>query len=343
MTFRIVDGHSRYFYSSFLMVTARATLDTIAAGFATNPGVHAKRSLQMLERIFGPSDWLHGPGDDAALVPVGAERVVAAGEAISPPFVQADPFGAGIAAVVTNVSDVAAMGARPLALIDTIVGPEPTAEAVLAGMHRAASIYRIPVVGGHLTVTDGPAAVSAFIVGRAGDRVLAATEARPGQALLVAYCMDGEVRADFPFMASLDARGTRLADDVELLADLADRGVCAAAKDISMGGLLGSAAMLLEPTGAGASVDLGRVPRPPGVTLERWITVFPTYGFLLCVPRDQVQRCLAAFAARDLAGAQVGVLDDSGLLRARLHEHNTVLADLRRDGFTRPGATAPGR
>jgi uncharacterized protein len=325
------------------MVTARSTLDRIAAGFRTNPGVHAKRSLQMLERILGPSDWLHGPGDDAALIPVGAERIVVAGEAIFPPFVHSDPFGAGVAAVVTNVSDVAAMGARPLALVDTVVGPESTAEAVLAGMHHAATTYGVPVVGGHLTVTDDVAALSAFIVGRVGDRVLAATEARPGQALLVAYCMDGEVRADFPFMTSLDARGSRLADDVGLLAELADRRICAAAKDISMGGLLGSIAMLLEPTGTGVSVDLAHVPRPPEVTLEHWVTVFPTYGFLLCVPHDLVADCLAAFTARDLACAEVGVLDDSGQLRVRLDGRETVLADLPREGLTRAGATAPDR
>ncbi len=103
---------------------AQPTLDAIVAGFRANPGIQAKRALRLVERVFGPSDWLHGPGDDAAVVPVGAERIVAAGEAIYPPFVDADPFGAGVAAVVTNVSDVAAMGARPLALVDTMVGPE---------------------------------------------------------------------------------------------------------------------------------------------------------------------------------------------------------------------------
>ena len=32
------------------------------------------------------------------------------------------PYGAGIAAVLTNVNDLAAMGAIPLAIVDTIVG-----------------------------------------------------------------------------------------------------------------------------------------------------------------------------------------------------------------------------
>lgn len=326
---------------------AGSTLDQIVAGFRANPSVHAKRSLQVLERVLGPTDWVHGPGDDAAVVPVGTERVVVAGEAIYPPFVAVDPFGAGVAAVVANVSDVAAMGARPLALVDTIVGSEASAEATLRGMRHAADTYGIAVVGGHLTVTDGspgsPSALSAFILGRVGQRVLSVTNASPGHALLAAYCMEGEVRSDFPFMASLDARGSRLAGDVELLAKLAEQGTCTAAKDISMGGLLGSVAMLLEPTGTGVSIDLSRVPRPDGVALERWVTVFPTYGFVLGVPREEVPACLDAFAERGLACAEVGVLDDSGTLRVRLGDRVGVLADLQGEGFTRAGATAQGR
>lgn len=322
---------------------ADATLDAVVTGYEQNQGIRAKRSLQVLEKILGPSDRLHGPGDDAAVVPVGGERVVAAGEAIYPPFVAADPHGAGVAAVVTNVSDVAAMGARPLAIVDTVVGTQPMAEQVLAGMRRAADTYGIPVVGGHLTVADSGSALSAFIVGRAGARVLSVNEVRPGQALLVAYCMDGEVRADFPFLASLDARGTRLAGDVALLPTLADDGTCVAAKDISMGGLLGSLAMLLEPTGAGVSLDLARVPRPDGVPLERWVTVFPTYGFLLCVPPQRVADCLRAFDGRGLACAEVGVLDGTGTLRVRFDGHEQVLADLARDGLTRAGATVRDR
>jgi hypothetical protein len=322
---------------------AQPTLDVIVAEFRANPGVQAKRALRMIERIFGPSDWLHGPGDDAAVIPVGVERIVAAGEAIYPPFVDSDPFGAGVAAVVTNVSDVAAMGARPLALVDTVVGPEHVAETVLTGMRHAAATYAIPVVGGHLTITSDVTALSAFIVGKVGDRVLSVNEARPGQALLVAYCLDGELHPDFPFLTSLDIRGSQLAGDVELLATLADAGVCAAAKDISMGGLLGSLAMLLEPTGTGVCVDLDRVPRPAGVPLEHWVTVFPTWGFLLCVPPDRVAECLNAVTARGLGCDQVGTLDDSGQLRARIGDHESVLADLAREGLTRAGSMARDR
>ena len=73
---------------------------------------------------------MHGPGDDGAVVACRASRrrraadgqVIACGEALLPAFVAGDPYGAGIAAVLTNVNDLAAMGAVPLAIVDTIVG-----------------------------------------------------------------------------------------------------------------------------------------------------------------------------------------------------------------------------
>ena len=242
--------------------------------------------------------------------------MVACGEAIFPPFVAADPHGAGFAAVLTNVNDLAAMGALPLGIVDTIVGPEPVARAVLAGMREAAELLDVPIIGGHLTVHDGPPAVSAFGIGHA-PVPLSVTRAEPGQSLLVAAALEGRMRPDFPYFPAFAARGRRCAGDVRLLAELAGAGVCTAAKDISMAGLVGSLAMLLECRGLGVTVDLDAVPTPAGVPLIRWLNCFPSFGFLLCAPPGRERECLAAFAERDLAAAVVGVLDGTGELALR--------------------------
>src|SRR5207253_10975022 len=174
----------------------------------------------------------------------GDETLLAAGEAIFPPFVAADPPGAGVAAVLTNVNDIAAMGGRTLAIVDTIVGPEPVARQALEGMREAAALYGVPIVGGHLTIRPGPPALSAFAVGRA-ERPLSARRAAPGHALLLAACLDGEMRRDFAFFSAVGRRGPHMGDDVGLLAQVAETGLCVAAKDVSMAGLLGSLAMPL--------------------------------------------------------------------------------------------------
>jgi selenophosphate synthetase-related protein len=312
----------------------QTALADVVRRFRDHAGRRAKASMGLVAETLGPTDWVHGPGDDAAVVSAGSDgSTLAAGEAIWPPFVEADPYGAGTAAVVANVNDIAAMGGRSLGLVDTIVGPEPTARRILEGIARAALLYRVPVVGGHLAIRDGPPSVSAFVVGRA-ERVLASANAVPGLVLLVAAATRGRMHPGFPFFSSLREREHSLAGDVDVLPTIAERGWCRAAKDISMAGTLGSLAMLLEPTRCGVVVDLDSIPRPSDVPIERWLDVFPSFGFLLCVPDDRVEDCRSVFAERGLACESVGVLDESGRLRVRSGAEEAVLLDLTQERVT---------
>jgi hypothetical protein len=238
-----------------------------------------------------------------------------------------------VAAVTTNLNDLAAMGAWPLALVDTVTGPREIIRQVLEGMRWASGLYQVPVVGGHLTVTDGPPGLSAFGLGRA-DYPLSAQAAEPGQSLLVGCCLDGKMRPDFPFFPSFDERGTKLGGDVRLLAEGAESGWVAAAKDVSMAGLVGSLAMLLECNRLGVSLDLDALPVPAGVTLERWINCFPCFSFLLCVPPGREDDCLHAFGLRGLAAAAVGTLDDTGLLRLGSAGQTETVFDLSLESVT---------
>ena len=307
-----------------------------------HPGVAAKAEIGLVREVFGESDWLAGPGDDGAVVMTKGNALVVGGEAILPGFVAADPYGAGIAAVSTNLNDLAAMGAWPLALVDTVTGPRPVVRRVLEGMRWAAALYDVPVVGGHLTATAGPPSLSAFGLGRAG-RPLSARAAAPGQSLVVAACIDGRMRDDFPFFPSFDERGDRLAGDVRLLAEGAAAGWVAAAKDVSMAGLVGSLAMLLECNRLGASLDLDALPVPAGVTLRQWLTCFPCFAFLLCVPAGAEGDCLRAFAGRGLAAAVAGSLDGTGELRLHQAGQTGVAFDLARETVTGLAAPAAGR
>jgi uncharacterized protein len=312
-----------------------------------HPGLRGKAPIALVAEALGPTDWLSGPGDDGAVVadppegsgepqggaPVGRGSLVVGGEAMLPRFVEADPFAAGVSAVLTNVNDLCAMGAWPLAIVDTVVGPEALARRVLEGMRHGSELYRVPVVGGHLTVRDGPAAVSAFGLGRAAA-VLSVRAAAPGQTLLAACCLEGTMRPDFPFFSSLPNRGGLLADDVRLLPRLAESGACVAAKDVSMAGLLGSLAMLLEHGRLGATVDLDALPRPAEVPLPRWVVAFPAFSFLLCAPPAGVEACRRPFLERGLACEPVAVLDGTGELRVRLGEAEALVLDLNRERVT---------
>jgi selenophosphate synthetase-related protein len=312
------------------------TLEELVTIVRAHPGVRNKAPIAVVSDVFGPSDSFGGPGDDGAVVEDGNATMVVGGEALWPPFVEADPYGAGIAAVLANVNDLAAMGARPLAIVDTVVGPEDLARRALEGMRYAAGLYQVPIVGGHLTLHDGAPAISAFGLGRAGgaDRVLSVGRAAAGQSLIVACCVEGSMRGDFNFFRSFDERGERLGGDVRVLSAVAEDGSCVAAKDISMAGLVGSLAMLLEFRRLGATVDLTALPRPAQVGLAAWLTTFPCFGFLLCSPPGREAECMAPFHDRGLAAAVVGQVDGSGFIRLQENGETATVFDLGAESVT---------
>jgi uncharacterized protein len=312
-------------------------LTELVATVTAYPGLRDKQSIGLVSEIFDKSDWLSGPGDDGAAVPFGdsasGAHVVACGEALLPSFVARDPYGAGIAAVLTNVNDLAAMGARPTGIVNTIVADEATAREILRGIRYGCELYDVPLLGGHLTRYDGQPALSAFGVGRA-DAVLSMTHVRPGHAVLLACSLVGEMRPDFPFFAGFRQRAAQAPGDIRLLAEVAESGAAVAAKDVSMAGIVGSLAMLLEHGRYGCRLDLDALPMPEGVELSRWLTCFPNYAFLLTTPVDRVARCRAAFHARDLTAEVVGMVDESGVISLASGDQDVVALDLNHDTIT---------
>ena len=308
-------------------------LEHIADTIRRSPAVSAKRELKLLSRLNADLD-----GDDAAAIEHGGEYLIVCGEAILPAFVRSNPHAAGAAAVVTNVSDVRAMGGRPLALLDMLVSPDRDhAQQVLDGLAWAADLLGVDIVGGHLTLGGEPA-LSASCTGTA-KRLLRASQATPGDELLVAFSLEGRYGAGTTFFSSLrDRAPEKLRDDGEALVEIAESGAAHAAKDISMPGIAGSLLQLLEAAGCGATLDLDLIPRPANVPLETWVLTFPSFGFLVAVPPEKAAHAIAPFERRGLACARCGRLDDTGVLALEAGGSRAELWDLRRDPFTHLGA-----
>ncbi|HUO70066.1 MAG TPA: AIR synthase related protein [Solirubrobacteraceae bacterium] len=304
-------------------------LQELARVIRNAPAVQAKRELALVRRIGA-----HVDGDDGAAIAHGEEFLILCGEAIAPAFVSADPHAAGAAAVVTNVSDVRAMGGRPVGIVDMLVSPDRAhAEAVLDGVVWAAGLLGVDVVGGHLTLGQAPA-LSASCTGVA-SRPLFGRNARPGDELMAAFCLTGQYREGTTFFSSLRDRDAHaLREDGEALVELAESGSAHAARDVSMPGVAGSLLQLLETAGCGATLEVERVPRPPGVPLERWLLTFPSFGFLVAAPPERAAEAAESFLRRGLACAPCGRLDDTGVLRLSASGESTELWDLRRVPFT---------
>jgi selenophosphate synthetase-related protein len=291
--------------------------------------MRAKQELSVLRRLDGARD-----GDDAAVVAHGDEFLLLCGEAILPSLVESDPHAAGAAAVVTNVSDIRAMGGRPVGLVDTLVSPDREhAETVLDGLAWAAELMGVPIVGGHLTI-GGRAALSASCTGIA-KVPLRSTRARPGDRLLAAFCLDGRFHPERPYFSSLrDRPAELLRSDGEPLVEVAEAGLANAARDVSMPGVFGSLLQMLEPSVLGAVVDAEALPRPSGVELDRWLVTFPSYGYLLAAPPEHAEAACDAFLRRGLSCAVCGELDDSGVVRVAVADAEGEVWDLRSERFT---------
>lgn len=258
-------------------------------------------------------------GDDCAAIPDGEGFLLLAIEGFMNEFVAQDPWFAGWCGVMVNASDIYAMGGRPVAVVDAIWGRDPARlQPVLEGMAAASARYRIPIVGGHSNARSAQEQLSVAILGRA-RRLLTSFDARPGDVLLAAIDLRGAYRAcSSNWNAATGADSARLRGDLELLPQLAEEGLCLAAKDISQAGVIGTAMMLLECSGIGATIDLAQVPRPAEVALETWlISTFPSYGFVLAVAPSQALHVQARFSARGIDCAVIGRCNDTRRLRLR--------------------------
>lgn len=253
-------------------------------------------------------------GDDCAAIRDGEGWLLLAAEGMLESFVADDPWFAGYSAVMVNLSDVAAMGGWPVAVVDVIGAASPEqAGQVWAGMAAASRAYGVPVVGGHTSQMQGGSCfLTAAVLGRANARLLTSFEAQPGEELLMAVDLRGGWRGAKPFWnASTEAPPERLRGDLRLLQTVAENGWSRAAKDISNGGIIGTLAMLLECSGVGAELWLDRLPQPAGVDLRRWLLAFPSYGYLLSVPPENSAAVAALFHGRGLACAAVGKITAS--------------------------------
>jgi AIR synthase-related protein len=211
------------------------------------------------------------------------------------------------------VSDVAAMGGRPIAVVDAVwAAGEAEAGPVLTGMREASRAFGVPVVGGHTNIRTDRGQLSVAILGRA-RRLLTSFDAKVGDRLVAAIDLRGRYREPFSnWEAATDAPPARLSADIEVLPAIAEAGLAYAAKDISQGGIVGTIMMLAECSGVGAVIDVAAVPTPGGVPPERWLQTFPSYGYVLSVAPARVGAVIARFAARGIAAAEVGEIQAGG-------------------------------
>ena len=256
--------------------------------------------FDLIARHFRP---LAGQGgldltDDAALLtpPPGRELVLAADAMVAGVHFLPDdpPRTIGRKLLRVNLSDLAAMGADPLAYLMTVALPRGTPDAWLAafveGLARDQAQFGLQVLGGDTVSTTGPVSLSLTILGTvAPGQALRRGGARPGDELWVSGTIgDG----------ALGLRAARGEIDSSYLADRyrlpqprlalgrALRGIATACMDVS-DGLVQDLGHLCRASGCGAVLEGARVPLSPearGADLALLITGGDDYELLFAVP-----------------------------------------------------------
>lgn len=225
------------------------------AGAAAPPAVPAARLLVGLET-----------GDDAAVVDTGAGCAVVVTADFFTPVVD-DPYDFGRIAAANALSDIYAMGGRPLVAVN-LVGwptdrlPPEVLREVLAGGLAVAGLAGCLVAGGH-SITDPEPKYGLAVTGLVDpDRLLRNDAGRPGDPLCLTkplgigvlnarHKATGEVfREAVETMASLNAGAAQAA----LVAG------ARAATDVTGFGLLGHLYKLVRASRVSARIDPGAVP-----------------------------------------------------------------------------------
>lgn len=294
-------------------------MEKLVSELRASRGIAHKRDIQAVAALLPHAPGQIRLGDDCAAIPDGEGYLLFAIEGFLNEFVAAEPWFAGWCGVMVNVSDISAMGGRPIGVVDAIWSRDgERARPVLEGLGAAAKAYGVPLLGGHTNSrNERGEQLSVAILGRA-RRLLTSFDAEAGDHLLAAIDLRGRYHEPYAYWdasTGAAADGARLRGDLEILPQLAEAGLCRAAKDISMGGLAGTLLMLLECSGLGATIDVTAVPRPPGAPMARWLCSFPSYGFLLAVPPAHVASVCDRFRRRDIACADIGQCDASGVVR----------------------------
>jgi selenophosphate synthetase-related protein len=305
-------------------------------------GVYRKKPIKevvdRLSRTFRFGNQLPNYGDDAAVIPWHGEYLLLATDGMMTGLLISEPYAAGKAAVMVAVNDIYAMGGRPIGMVNVMASGDVDQRAkIVEGIEKGCQKLQVPMMGGHLH-PDAPRtqpALSVAILGSA-KKLLRSHLAIPGEKIVAAVDLEG--KAGCRSVASWDANSGKspeaLIRRLETLPEIAEDGLCRAAKDISNAGLVGTIAIMMENSRTGAVIDLSAVPKPDVLALKDWLLCFQSFGFILSVSPKNLKKVLDRFMANHIAADVIGTVTDNRIVAVTTSSESRVLIDFNSDHIT---------
>jgi len=302
-----------------------------------------KHSKKLLSRL--PTDGprvVMGPGENAGAVDIGGGYAVAFKvESHNHPSA-VEPFQGAATGVGGILRDVFALGARPIAVLDSLRFGELTSERsrylfdhVVAGIGHYGNSIGVPTVGGEVYFEppyEQNCLVNAMCVGFAKrDDMVRAAAAGVGNVVVLMGAStgrDGIGGASVLASAELDEAdeskrpSVQIGDPfeesklVECCLELLDARLLVSLQDLGAAGLTSSAAEMASAGGMGIDIDVARVPLREADMEPFEIMVSESQERMLAVVEPgNVDRAIAICEKWQVGPAPIGEVTDSGLFR----------------------------
>jgi phosphoribosylformylglycinamidine synthase II len=295
---------------------------------------------------------VQGPGENAGVLDIGGGRVVVfkIESHNHPSYIE--PYQGAATGVGGILRDIFTMGARPVAVMDSLrFGPpddpknRSVMEGVVSGISGYGNAFGVPTVGGEVYFDPcyrfNPL-VNVFCLGLADkDKVFYAKATGAGNKVLYVGAKTGRDGIHGATMASAEfGRDTehkrpnvQVGDPfkekllLEACLEVMDRGLIVGIQDMGAAGLTCSTTEMAAKGGMGIVVDLDKVPqREAGMTPYEILLSESQERMLLVAEPGKVAEVQAVFAKWDLDAPVIGEVVDGG--RARISFKGEVVVDI---------------
>lgn len=278
-------------------------LEELAESIRTFEGTSRKKPIASISETFKDVADAYGGciadfGDDAAVIDIGGGDVILfAADGIWGRLIEKSPWWAGFTSVIVNINDIAAMGGKPLAMVDVVSSADPESfKEIFKGMAEGVKLFGVPVVGGH-THPEGEKSLSVAIVGTAKkDQIIRSDSAKPGDLIIYAIDLDGRTGPNSPY--SFESVSSKTPEQIRKMYEapqiVGQKQLVTAGKDISNPGIIGTLGMLCETSDVGANVRLADVviPDDSEITIEKWVLMHPGTGFVFTAKNADAEKCM---------------------------------------------------
>jgi thiamine-monophosphate kinase len=289
-----------------------------------------------------------GIGDDAAVValPGGSHLVSTIDALIEGVHFRRDWSSAadvGWKALAANVSDLGAMGARPVAAVITLALPKelPPAwvDGLYAGLAECAAVHGCPIVGGDTVRSPGPVAISVAAHGAAPEGQTVTRSGARSDDLLCVTGVVGDSAAGLAILERSLGRGGKIRKSERSLVEwhrrprppvaagaaLAEAGIPTAMLDLS-DGIASDLAHICRRSRVGARVELERLPishaargaaSGSGADPTDWaLHGGEDFQLLLTLGADRFQDAIAVLGPLGVTLTRLGVITRAAGVRA---------------------------